>query len=297
MDLHSRHSGTSCCCSADFLLLFLLVQIWNPPQITAAIKNSSSLQQLAALIQQHLDSMNAINLSAAIMNLPKMGCSDSQMYTACVQRYVMFAPGDSTRNLSNVMYALCMAPQAVTQQQQAVLQQQLVPAILAKVSAANAQDASNALYGMAVSGQDLPEEVVQQLVAAFIGQLRHTKPQEVSNVLWAVAKFKQQVPLEQRQQPLGAIIRMLQHAKSQEVSNTLWAVATMGQQVRAQQLQQLLAACWRASKCYATKCVKHTVGMCQAGLPAAAAAGSAQAGRAAAGRHHPGPGQRSLGLW
>jgi hypothetical protein len=139
--------------------------------ITADIMNSNTAEELAAWIAKHIDSMDAINLSAAIMRLFKLGVQQPQLYDVCVQRYLQFAAADSARNLSNVVYALCKAPQVIRRQHQAVLQQQLVPAFLAKCAAANAQDISNVLYGMADSCQQLPEEAVQQLLAVFVSQL------------------------------------------------------------------------------------------------------------------------------
>jgi hypothetical protein len=218
------------------------LQVWNGKQITAAIKNSSTEEQLAALIHQHIDSMNAINLSAAIMKLSKLQAQQPQPYDVSVQRYLQFAAADSTRHLSNVVYALCKAPQAIRQQHEATLQQQLMPVFMAQCAEANAQDISNVLYGMADSDQQLSEEAVQQLLAVFESQLHKTTPQAVSNTLWAVASMGQQVHAGQLQQLLDALVGQLHQATLQNVSNAVWAVATMGKQVPAGQLQQLLDA-------------------------------------------------------
>jgi hypothetical protein len=218
------------------------LKVWNGKQITAAIKNSSTEQQLANLLQQYIDSMNAISLSAAIMKLCKLQVQQPELYNACVKRYLQFAAGDSTRNLSNVVYYLCTAPQVIRQQHQAALQQHLVPAFMAKSAEANAQDISNVLYGMADSEQQLPEEAVQQLLAVAVSQLHQATPQAVSYTLWAVATMGQQAPAGQLQQLLDALVGQLHQANPQDVANTLWAVATMGQQVPAGQVQQLLDA-------------------------------------------------------
>jgi hypothetical protein len=218
------------------------LQVWHGSQITAAISNSSTAEQLEALIAQHIDSMNAINLSAAIMKLSRDKVQQPKPYAVCVRHYLQFATTDCTRHLSNVVYALCQAPQDIRQQHQAALQEQLVPAFMAKCAEANAQDISNVLYGMADSGQQLADEAVQQLLAVFVSQLYQATPQSMSNTLWAVAKLGQQVPAGQLQQLLRALVGQLHQATPQGVSNMLWAVATMGQQVPAGQLQQLLNA-------------------------------------------------------
>uniref|UniRef100_A0A383WDW8 RAP domain-containing protein n=1 Tax=Tetradesmus obliquus TaxID=3088 RepID=A0A383WDW8_TETOB len=186
--------------------------------------------------------MTVYNLPAAIWKLSKLKCRGPEPYAACVQKLMLFCEDAQARNLSNAVYGLCTAPATITWQHQAALQQQLVPAFVAKLSTAIAQSVSNVLYGMADSGQRLPEEVVRQLVAAFVGQLQHAKTQAVSNTLWAVAKIAGAVTSGQLQQLLGAFITMLQHATPQAVSNTLLAVATMEQRVSAGQLQQLLGA-------------------------------------------------------
>jgi hypothetical protein len=216
--------------------------VWNGKEITGDIINKSTAEQLEKLIQQHIHTMTASNLPAAIMRLSKLKVQQPQLYAVCVQRYQQFAAADSTRHLSNVVYALCTAPEVIRRQHQATLQQQLVPAFLAKCAEANAQDISNVLYGMADSGQQLPEEAVHQLLAASVGQLHETKPQSVANTLWAVAKLGQQVPPRQLQELLTALVGELHQATPQNMSNTLWAVATMEQQVPSGQLQQLLNA-------------------------------------------------------
>jgi hypothetical protein len=214
-------------------------------QIIAAIMNSSTAEELAARITKHIDNMDAINLSAAIMKLCKLQVQQPQLYDACVQRYLQFAAADSTRNLSNMVFALCKAPQSIRNlEHQAALQQQLVQAFVAKCAAeASAQDISNLLYSMAASGPQWPEETVQQLLAAFASQLHQATPQHMSNSLWAVAAMGQQVPSAQLQQLLNALVGQLHQAKRRDVSNTLWAVTQLGQleQVPPGQLQQLLA--------------------------------------------------------
>jgi hypothetical protein len=62
------------------------LQEWNGKQITAAIKNSSTAEDLAALIHRHIDSMNAISLSAAIMKLIGLQVQQPQLYAVCVHR-------------------------------------------------------------------------------------------------------------------------------------------------------------------------------------------------------------------
>jgi hypothetical protein len=158
------------------------------------------------------------------MKLSKLQMEQPQPCAACLKRYLPSAGTSSTRHLSNVVYALCQAPQVIRRQHQAALQQ-LVPAFMEKRADANAQDISNVLYGMADSGQQWPEEAVQQLLSVFVSQLHQVKPQNVSNSLWAVAKLGQQVPSAQLQQLLIALVNQLHQAKPQNLSNALWAVA------------------------------------------------------------------------
>jgi hypothetical protein len=227
---------------AQLFLRLAALQTLNPRRITALTRDCSTAEQLVAIIDRHLGSMDAINLAAAIVQLSRLRCTHPEAYAACLQRYLPLVPDDTPRHVANVLYALCKAPTAIRQQHQAVLQQQLLPAFMSKLQDAAPQNISNVLYGMAFSGQPLQQQQMQQLVTAFIGILHQAKPQEVSNTLWAVATMGQQVPARQLQQLLDALVDMRQQAKPQAVSNTLWAVATMGQQVPAVQLQQLLDA-------------------------------------------------------
>jgi hypothetical protein len=198
------------------------------------------MQQLAPIVQQHLGSMDAISLAAAIYKLSKLQCREQQLYADCLQRYLKMAPTETPRHQSNVMYALCKAPAEITQQYQAMIKQQLLPVFVQKVAAASAQDISNVVYGMAVSGLGVDANTLQQLLAAFVGVRQQAKPQDGANTVWAVATMGQQVPAEQLQLILDAFVGVCQQAKPQDVANTVWAVATMGQQVPAEQLQLIL---------------------------------------------------------
>jgi hypothetical protein len=205
--------------------------------ITADIMNSSTAEELAARIDQHIDRMDTINLSAAIMRLQKLRVQQPQPFAVCVQRYLQFAAADSTRNLSNVVYALCKAPPAIRRQHKAKLQEQLVPAFMAKCAVANAQDISNVLYGMADSGQHLPEEAVQQLLAIFVGQLQQATPQAVANTLLACAKLG---CLPQHLLAARGLAARLQAGTPQELANAAWACGQLGH--RDEQLMAALLA-------------------------------------------------------
>ncbi|KAF6264328.1 hypothetical protein COO60DRAFT_1485562, partial [Scenedesmus sp. NREL 46B-D3] len=64
------------------------LQALHPAQITAAIRDCSTAEQLVALIQQHVGGMNAINLAAAITQLSRLRCRQRQPYTACLEHYM-----------------------------------------------------------------------------------------------------------------------------------------------------------------------------------------------------------------
>jgi hypothetical protein len=187
---------------------WVFLQVVSNRQVTAAIANCGSVQQLVQLIQQHLSSMDAISLSAAIFKLSKLQCSKQQPYADCLQRYLPLAPEDRPRNLPNIIYALCKAPTGVMHGHRAAVRQ-LLPMFIATMSATNPQGISSVLYGVAFSRQQTKEKAqrleagqLQQLLAAFVGILADAKPQEASNTLWAVAKMEQQVPAGQLQQLL-----------------------------------------------------------------------------------------------
>jgi hypothetical protein len=210
--------------------------------ITRAIRACLTAEQVVQVVQQQLDSMNAINLSAALDKLSKLQCEQQLLYAACMQRYAEFAAGDFTRNLSTVVYALCCAPADISQQHQQAVQEFLLPALLAQLADATPQDISTLLSAAAKSCQQLDENVLLQLLDSLFSELQQASAQSLSNVLWAVATMGQQVPAQQLKQLLNAFVGMLQQACPQDVSCALWAVASLGQQVPGQQLQQLLGS-------------------------------------------------------
>jgi hypothetical protein len=211
---------------------WVLLQELSNPQVTAAIGNCGSEQQLVRLIQQQLSSMDAISLSAAIVRLSKLKCREQQLYADCLQRYLKLAPvNPEPHHLSNVIYTLCTAPTAIMQRHRAAVKQ-LLPLFVATVSAADPQGISNVLYGLAFSRQQLGDkaqlleaEQLQQLLTALVCMRQHASAQAVSNTLWAVATMGQQVPAGQLQQLLTTFVGMRQHATTQNVSNVLLASA------------------------------------------------------------------------
>jgi hypothetical protein len=159
------------------LLLCWLLQTASHWRLPSAIKGCSSVQQLVRLIQQHLSSMDAISLSAAILKLSKLKCKEQQPYADCLQRYLKLAPAKpQARGLSNVIYALCTAPTDIVQQHCAAVSQQLLPKFLRQLTSANAYDISNMLYGMASGGQQLDPNTLQQLLDALVYVLPQAKP-------------------------------------------------------------------------------------------------------------------------
>jgi hypothetical protein len=223
-------------------MAWLLLQGLSPKGITDAIMACRTVPELLQVLEQHIDSMTAYNLPAAISRLSKLKFKDPQPYTECVQRYTQFYAQGTARNVASVVYALCTAPPDIMPQYHALLQQQLVPTFVSKRALAKPQELSNVMWGMASSKQQLEPGQLQQLLDAFVAVLLQSNPQDVSNTLWAVATMEQQLPAGQLRLLLDAFVGILQQANPQNVSNTLWAMATMGQQVPAGQLRLLLDA-------------------------------------------------------
>jgi hypothetical protein len=203
-------------------------------EITRAIRACLTAEQVVQVIEQRLDSMNAINLSAALDKLSKLQCEQQQPYAACVQRYAEFAADYSTRNLSTVVHALWCAPAGISQQHQQAVHALLLPALVAKQAEAAPQDISTLLSAAAKSSQQLDKHVLLQLLDSYISKLQQASAQSLSNMLWAVATMRQQVPAGQLQQILSALLGILQ----QDRTPRMWAVASMGQFVLVRQLQQ-----------------------------------------------------------
>jgi hypothetical protein len=128
------------CCHKDavqavvLLLLLLLLQAYGHAEsqaVTAAITACWSEGELLPLIQKHINRMTLYNLSAAISRLSKLQCQEPTAYDVCLQRFLQL-PHIPARNFSNAIYALCLTPAPIRQQHTAAVQQQLVPAFVAK---------------------------------------------------------------------------------------------------------------------------------------------------------------------
>uniref|UniRef100_A0A383V5C8 FAST kinase leucine-rich domain-containing protein n=1 Tax=Tetradesmus obliquus TaxID=3088 RepID=A0A383V5C8_TETOB len=223
------------------------------------LSNCSTEQQLLLLIQQHLSSMDVQQPSAAIKRLSMLRCQQLQPYAACVQRVLQLVPNHTPQDIARVVSALGLAPAAIKQQHQEVLQQRLVPAFLSKLSDAAPRDIGRVLLGAGLSGAALEACAVQQLLEALLGQLEQATPADIARALSNVAVMEQQLPAGQLRQLLNALVDGLEQATSAHIADALVAVAKMGQRVPDHQVRQLLKAMVRLLDAAAVRDVANTV--------------------------------------
>lgn len=186
------------------------------------------LEQLWPLLQPSLSHMDSRLLCRILCVASQVQCTDSELYAMCLQAYlsgtiVEYGP----RNVSNVVHAICTAGDELKEPLLPIVKEQLLPGFMQQLPAANAQDISNVLYGLALCGQVLGEAIVQQQVVRLLAVVHEAKVQTIANALWAVATMEANLRVDQLQQLVGALCKQLSWAKALDVSHTLWACATL----------------------------------------------------------------------
>jgi hypothetical protein len=228
-----------------------------PKQLTAAIKNCTSLERLVQLCQAHQAVLNPIHIAAIITKLPKLD-----------------AAGSGTADMGWSLSAI--SPQQLLLQQ---LLQQLLSQLKAQSQLSLPGSGSHSPRGVAntvwalAKLQCAPDaELRAVLLDSFCEQLHSAVPQDISNVLWGVAKLtKERAPVlctaaSSTQQPAAAagglgssaaagdaaaeaagtagplltqaqvqlllqhLCQQLHNASVQTISNSLWAVVVLQQE-------------------------------------------------------------------
>jgi hypothetical protein len=130
------------------------------------------------------------------------------------------------QDLSNSLWAVAKLGQQVRDSKQL---QQLVAALVSKLSRANTQDVANTLWAVSEMQQQLPDQQLQPMLAAVVEQVHKADPQHVSNVLLACARFRY-VPVQ-----LLAALEQQEHTQHflaaaipQDLANTAWACGMLG---------------------------------------------------------------------
>eukprot|EP00879_Flechtneria_rotunda_P001323 GHRR01001473.1.p1 GENE.GHRR01001473.1~~GHRR01001473.1.p1 ORF type:complete len:1758 (+),score=853.86 GHRR01001473.1:196-5469(+) len=144
-----------------------------PKQLTAAIKNCTSLDRLAQLYYAHQAVLNSIHVAAMITKLPKL---DTSMHNQAVP-----PPGGMPWVLSTAS-----AQQA---QLKKLLQQLLLRLKAHGCSDYSSRGVANIVWALAKLQCGLDAELRAMLLDTFCNRLATAVPQDISNVLWGVAKL------------------------------------------------------------------------------------------------------------
>lgn len=190
--------------------LQLFLQALNAKQLTSCIKNCATPEAIHYLVQQHMQDMNHIHISAALGRLAVIAAANH---------------GQHHRS----------------QHQQLV--GQLIDHLV-KQQLANAKpfELCNSLSAAAKLGYRAPAAQVQQLLAVFVDRLALSKPNEVCTMLAAAARMGQRVLDGDFQVMLTGIVGSLHDCTAKKVQELLRAVNDIGYVVADDQLQKLRAA-------------------------------------------------------
>jgi very-short-patch-repair endonuclease len=211
--------------------------------IRSAIKTCGSVAELEAVLQgADPAAVDFIPLSAALSLLPKL--PDALKDPAAARRLWsslarwFLAPDmiktAGARALCNVLWATAKLVGGRVLEASSAEAAALVGAILSelqrgdKLSDANAQELSNALWALATLGRAGDGAFVSALLEAVLPQLGSFNPQALANTLWALATLGRTGDGAFVSALLEAVLPQLGSFNPQDLANTLWALATLG---------------------------------------------------------------------
>jgi len=211
--------------------------------IRSAIKTCGSVAELEAVLQgADPAAVDFIPLSAALSLLPKL--PDALKDPAAARRLWsslarwFLAPDviktAGARALCNVLWATAKLVGGRVLEASSAEAAALVGAILSelqrgdKLSDANAQELSNALWALATLGRAGDGAFVSALLEAVLPQLGSFNPQDLANTLWALATLGRTGDGAFVSALLEAALPQLGSFNPQALANTLWALATLG---------------------------------------------------------------------
>jgi len=225
--------------------------------IRSAIKTCGSVAELEAVLQgADPAAVDFIPLSAALSLLPKL--PDALKDPAAARRLWsslarwFLAPDviktAGARALCNVLWATAKLVGGRVLEASSAEAAALVGAILSelqrgdKLSDANAQELSNALWALATLGRAGDGAFVSALLEAVLPQLGSFNPQDLANTLWALATLGRTGDGAFVSALLEAALPQLGSFNPQALANTLWALATLGRTGDGAFVSALLAA-------------------------------------------------------
>ena len=160
---------------------------FDPRQLTAKIKQASTVEELLQLHELHSTAFNDIHISATWTKLKNLNgrLSESGLKTLVRHTLQMTKKGEmGARQMANVAHAVVKCALRGTTLNN--LFDALASASVARVREFNAQALANTAWAYATAGHAAPQ-LLDALASASVARVREFNPQNLANTAWAYA--------------------------------------------------------------------------------------------------------------
>lgn len=204
----------------------------QPRELTMRIKQCKTVDELEELAEQQGCSMNAIHLSASLVQLrnlwrgrvkPAVAHVNAVLEQLCHLAMPLINSEFEARQLANALHAIGCLP----------LNPAVVPCVESLVAAAHLllprfkpQELANTAWALASLGLNHPT-FLDALVAAAQPQLSSFNPEALANILWALAKLGYSHPAFM-DAVVAAARPQISVFEPQNLANMVWALVTLG---------------------------------------------------------------------
>ena len=160
---------------------------FDPRQLTAKIKQASTVEELLQLHELHSTAFNDIHISATWTKLKNLNgrLSESGLKTLVRHTLQMTKKGEmGARQMANVAHAVVKCALRGTTLNN--LFDALASASVARVREFNPQELANTAWAYATAGHAAPQ-LLDALASASVARVREFNPQNLANTAWAYA--------------------------------------------------------------------------------------------------------------
>ena len=207
----------------------------NARQLTAHIKNTKGLEDVARILVDHRGVLNQIHVSASWGALARIGtgggtgAGDVRDIVAVLQdRTRDFQELFEGREIATMLHSKAKLLQMGVPPDRGLLEA-LQRRAMATVVDFNPQEVSNVLWAMAKMGERVDRGLLEALQRRATVSAGEYKPQNVANVLWALATMGERADRGLLEAMQGRAMATAWEGTPQHIANMLWALATMGE--------------------------------------------------------------------
>ena len=199
---------------------------FDPRQLTAKIKQASTVEELLQLHELHSTAFDDIHISATWTKLKNLNgrLSESGLKTLVRHTLQMTKKGEmGARQMANVAHAVVKCALRGTTLNN--LFDALASASVARVREFNPQALANTAWAYATAGHAAPQ-LLDALASASAARVREFNPQELANTAWAYATAGHAAP-QLLDALASASVARVREFNPQNLANTAWAYAVL----------------------------------------------------------------------